>query len=246
MWVPQAAWAGQHGPEPHRAGPGSRAAGPRQARPSTRPLHPPTPPPPTHPAPVRLRVLRPEDRPDLEHALHVGADRHLLVQLRRLRQAARLAHVVELEHGGAALGGASDQLGRVDLLEALGEQHAAEELRGRGGWGGVGGVGGGRVHARQRRALSWPALRAGRSLARPAASRVPPPAAWARCSCCCRRGAAHLAHCALQPEDGLVGGRAQVHEAVVQPHVLRHRGQHLPGLRGGRHLQAGAGEGVGG
>lgn len=46
-----------------------------------------------------------------------------------LRQARRLAHVVELEHGGAALGRAGLQLGGVDLDEALAQQGVPVDLR---------------------------------------------------------------------------------------------------------------------
>mmetsp|Transcript_23133 Transcript_23133/g.59104 ORF Transcript_23133/g.59104 Transcript_23133/m.59104 type:complete len:476 (-) Transcript_23133:597-2024(-) len=112
---------------------------------------------------VRPGLLRAEHGPDLKHALAVGRDGHLLVQLRRLRQARGLPHVVELEHGGAALAGARDELGRVDLDEVLGQQVGAEDL----------------------------------------------------------------AHRALHAEDGLVGGRAQVQEAVVQAVVLAHGHQQL-------------------
>lgn len=52
----------------------------------------------------------------------------------RLRQAAGAAHVVKAEHGGAALGRAAQQLGRVDLDEPLAQQRLAEQLR-RGGQG---------------------------------------------------------------------------------------------------------------
>ena len=40
----------------------------------------------------------PEHRADLEHARHVRDDRHLLVELRALRQAPLPAHVVQAEH----------------------------------------------------------------------------------------------------------------------------------------------------
>jgi hypothetical protein len=48
------------------------------------------------------RVTAPEHGPDLKHALKVGADGHLLVQLRALRQAARSPHVVKPARGAAA------------------------------------------------------------------------------------------------------------------------------------------------
>eukprot|EP00227_Mantoniella_beaufortii_P016598 CAMPEP_0197580592 /NCGR_PEP_ID=MMETSP1326-20131121/4344_1 /TAXON_ID=1155430 /ORGANISM="Genus nov. species nov., Strain RCC2288" /LENGTH=559 /DNA_ID=CAMNT_0043144371 /DNA_START=127 /DNA_END=1808 /DNA_ORIENTATION=- len=77
---------------------------------------------------VRVAVLGAEHRADLEHALHVRHHRHLLVQLRGLRQARRLPHVVKLEHRRAALGRASDELGGVDLDEVLRAQRLAEQL----------------------------------------------------------------------------------------------------------------------
>lgn len=45
--------------------------------------------------------------------------RHLLVELRALREARRLAEVVGDEHFRASLRGPSEQLGAVDLDEAL-------------------------------------------------------------------------------------------------------------------------------
>mmetsp|Transcript_8208 Transcript_8208/g.23372 ORF Transcript_8208/g.23372 Transcript_8208/m.23372 type:complete len:312 (-) Transcript_8208:98-1033(-) len=69
---------------------------------------------------VRVAVLGAEDGPDLHDALEAGARRaHLLVELRRLREAGVVLEVLELEHVRAALGGAADDLGRVDLDEAL-------------------------------------------------------------------------------------------------------------------------------
>ena len=82
-------------------------------------------------APVRVARVRPEDGSKLEDALKVGADGHLLVELRALRQAGGAAHVVEAEDGGAALAGARDELGRVDLLEPLRQQDLPEQLRAR-------------------------------------------------------------------------------------------------------------------
>ncbi len=76
-----------------------------------------------------MRRAAPEDGPQLEHAGHVGADGHLLVELGGLRQAALAAHVVQAEDGRATLGRARDQLGRVYLLEPLRQQHLPEQLR---------------------------------------------------------------------------------------------------------------------
>jgi hypothetical protein len=78
--------------------------------------------------PARVRLLLPEDGPDLEDARHVGADGCLLVELRRLREARGLLEVLGGEDGGAALGLAADQLWRLDLAEAPRVQRLAEEL----------------------------------------------------------------------------------------------------------------------
>ena len=75
--------------------------------------------------PGRGVLFRAEDRADLEHAV-VDADHGLLVELRRLRQVRPAAEVVELEDVRAALGARADDLGRVDLGEALAVQEAAE------------------------------------------------------------------------------------------------------------------------
>ena len=64
-------------------------------------------------------AFAPEHRPDLKHPLKVRGDGHLLVQLRRLRKAGGYAHVVQHEDRRAALTGPRNQLGCVDLLEAL-------------------------------------------------------------------------------------------------------------------------------
>ena len=72
----------------------------------------------------------PEDRPNLKDAGHIAADSHLLVELRRLRQAAGLPNIVQLEDGCASLAGARNQLRRVYLLEALRQQSFPEQLQG--------------------------------------------------------------------------------------------------------------------
>ena len=87
--------------------------------------------------PVREALLRAEDGPDLEDLAQVGHERHLLVQLRRLREVGEAVEVAEPEDVGAALGGGGDELGRVDLDEALAHEELAEELAHlwRGVWG---------------------------------------------------------------------------------------------------------------
>ena len=64
-------------------------------------------------------ILGAKHRANLEHALEIRLDRHLLVQLRRLRETRGLAHVIQLEHGRAALGRAADELRGVNLDEIL-------------------------------------------------------------------------------------------------------------------------------
>src|SRR6266542_6945237 len=78
--------------------------------------------------PGRVVLLRPEDRPDLEHAL-VNADHELLVELRALREEGLLAEVLELEQVRASLGADGDDLGRPDLGEAVSAEEAAESRR---------------------------------------------------------------------------------------------------------------------
>ena len=76
--------------------------------------------------PVRVRVLSAEDGADLEDALHVRRDAHLLRQLRALRQESRSSEIVDLEHRCAALSPAPLELARLDLDEAAREQRLAE------------------------------------------------------------------------------------------------------------------------
>ena len=71
---------------------------------------------------ARVGVLGAEDGRHLKDAIQVGRDRHLLVQLRRLREARRAPEVVGAEHLGPALRLARDQFGRVDLDKAALEQ----------------------------------------------------------------------------------------------------------------------------
>eukprot|EP00965_Chrysotila_dentata_P072173 2385434-Pleurochrysis_carterae.AAC.2 len=67
---------------------------------------------------LRRSLFGAEDRSDFEYAPKVSHQRHLLVELRRLRQVCGAAEVAELEDVGSALGGGGDHLGRVDLGEA--------------------------------------------------------------------------------------------------------------------------------
>mmetsp|Transcript_29025 Transcript_29025/g.62533 ORF Transcript_29025/g.62533 Transcript_29025/m.62533 type:complete len:365 (+) Transcript_29025:403-1497(+) len=78
--------------------------------------------------PTSLRVLRAKDGPDLEHAIDIGRNRHLLVQLGRLGEAGRRPEVVGGEHPGSALALPSDELGGVNLDEPLRVQGFSEEL----------------------------------------------------------------------------------------------------------------------
>jgi hypothetical protein len=66
-----------------------------------------------------------EDRTDLVDALE-DADRHLLVELRRLSQKCGPAEVVDGEDLGAALGSGAEYLRRLDLGEAAAVQGGAE------------------------------------------------------------------------------------------------------------------------
>ena len=71
---------------------------------------------------ARVGVLGAKNWTHLEHALEIGRDRHLLVQLRRLREARRAPEVIGAEDLGPAFGLARDELGRVDLDKAALEQ----------------------------------------------------------------------------------------------------------------------------
>lgn len=77
---------------------------------------------------VSVGVLSTEDGADLVHAAHVSSDAHLLGQLGRLCEKSGALEVVDLENGGARLGGSTLELGRVDLEEALAVQVVAEEV----------------------------------------------------------------------------------------------------------------------
>jgi DNA-binding SARP family transcriptional activator len=61
-----------------------------------------------------------EHRSDLEDPVHAGRDRHLLVELRGLRQVGAAAEVAELEHLGAGLRRGAHELGGVHLGAAAG------------------------------------------------------------------------------------------------------------------------------
>uniref|UniRef100_A0A7S3CR00 Uncharacterized protein n=1 Tax=Strombidium rassoulzadegani TaxID=1082188 RepID=A0A7S3CR00_9SPIT len=78
--------------------------------------------------PVRVGVLGPEHGSDLEDAVEVGAESHLLVELGALGEAGLLAEVLELENVGPALGGPSDHLGGVDLDEVVLDHELSVEL----------------------------------------------------------------------------------------------------------------------
>lgn len=56
---------------------------------------------------------------DLEDPVHVSAQRHLLVQLRRLRETRLTSEIVQREDSRAALAGTTKQLGGVNLNEIL-------------------------------------------------------------------------------------------------------------------------------
>ena len=71
---------------------------------------------------ARVGILGAKNRTHLEHALEISRDRHLLVQLRRLREARRAPEVIGAEDLGPAFGLARDELGRVDLDKAALEQ----------------------------------------------------------------------------------------------------------------------------
>ena len=55
---------------------------------------------------VRVTVFRAKDRSNFKNAAKIRHDSHLFIQLRRLRQARRLSHVIQLEHARTAFGGA--------------------------------------------------------------------------------------------------------------------------------------------
>eukprot|EP00960_Hanusia_phi_P002981 88757-Hanusia_phi.AAC.4 len=69
--------------------------------------------------PPRVGLLRPEHRAHLKDAAQVARDGHLLVELRRLREAGGATEVVGAEDLGPALALPRDQLRRVDLEEPL-------------------------------------------------------------------------------------------------------------------------------
>ena len=75
-------------------------------------------------------LLGAEDGADLEAAFEAGArGDHLLVELRRLREADLLPKVVEAEHLRTTLRGAADELGgmHLDKRRGLGEEERAEK-----------------------------------------------------------------------------------------------------------------------
>lgn len=74
-----------------------------------------------------VRVLSAEDRTDLKHTIHVRNDCHLLVQLRGLCEVGRAIEVSDGEYVSTTLALGGDQLGSVDLNEAVLEQSLTEE-----------------------------------------------------------------------------------------------------------------------
>ena len=79
---------------------------------------------------VGIGFLGTEDGAGLKNALQARRHRHLLIELRRLREVGVGIEIFDLKHVGARLGGGADQLGGVDLHEILFEQkftHSADE-----------------------------------------------------------------------------------------------------------------------
>ena len=77
---------------------------------------------------VSVGVFGPENPAHGEDLAEVGGDGHLLVQLRGLGQIGGPFEVRHLEDVGAALAGATDDFGGVDLGEPFGPQRVAEQL----------------------------------------------------------------------------------------------------------------------
>ena len=77
---------------------------------------------------VGVGVLGPEDGSHGEDLAKVTGDRHLLVQLRRLRQEGLALEVGDGEHARAALRGRGDDVRRVDLGESAPGEGLSEEL----------------------------------------------------------------------------------------------------------------------
>ena len=78
--------------------------------------------------PVRVRVLSAEDGADLEDALHVRRDAHLLCELRALREARGPAEVVDLEHGCPGFCRRALELGRMDLRKSSLVEERTEQV----------------------------------------------------------------------------------------------------------------------
>mmetsp|Transcript_106783 Transcript_106783/g.300585 ORF Transcript_106783/g.300585 Transcript_106783/m.300585 type:complete len:749 (-) Transcript_106783:198-2444(-) len=68
-----------------------------------------------------------EDGPNLKDTRHVRHQCHLLVQLRRLSEVGAAFEVVHAENVGTTLGRTAEELGGVDLLEAVLQQILAEQ-----------------------------------------------------------------------------------------------------------------------
>lgn len=77
---------------------------------------------------MRKRVLSPENRTHFKNAPVIGADTHLLMQLRRLGQASRLPLVIQGENRRPPFAGPGQQLRRVDLNEVVRHQVLTKEL----------------------------------------------------------------------------------------------------------------------
>jgi len=74
-----------------------------------------------------IRVLRPKNRTDLEYALHIGRNGHLLGELRRLREESWVAEIVDFEDCCAGFGSGLLELRRVNFDEAFGDECLSEE-----------------------------------------------------------------------------------------------------------------------
>ena len=70
-------------------------------------------------------LLRAEHRPHLEDALKAGGHRHLLVELRALRQIRLAVEILDLEHVRAGFARRADELRGVDLHEPARQQEFA-------------------------------------------------------------------------------------------------------------------------
>mmetsp|Transcript_12883 Transcript_12883/g.32660 ORF Transcript_12883/g.32660 Transcript_12883/m.32660 type:complete len:282 (-) Transcript_12883:620-1465(-) len=81
---------------------------------------------------MRVAVLGPEDGSDREDAVKIGANRHLLVELRRLRQTRGAPKIIQGEHVGPSFGCPADQLGGLNFCKVVLLQKCPEEMANRG------------------------------------------------------------------------------------------------------------------